>query len=168
MGQLKQRSVSAAEARLRSLVRKVASEDARLVAAARRTVRERLPTACEIVYEYRNWVVISFSPSEQGYEGIFAIRADARGVKLYFNQGKNLADPERVLEGSGRQARFIVLESVATLARPAIVRLLDQAAASSAASFRQREKGRIVLRASGAKRKARRPSAPRGQARQSG
>src|SRR5436305_696480 len=79
----------AAEAELSSLVEKYAPEHQRLVAAMRRSLQKRLPTAHEVVYEYGNQgaVSVSFSPNEHGYDGVFAIRGSAEGVKLYFNQG---------------------------------------------------------------------------------
>src|SRR5207245_1125952 len=108
-----------AEAQLRTLVTKFAPAHLRLIGAMRRCLRKRLPTAHEVVYEYHNLgaVVISFSPNEHGYEGVLGIRADANGVKLYFNRGKELPDPEKLLQGSGSQTRSIDVESESTLAR---------------------------------------------------
>ena len=60
----------------------------------RRSLRKRLPAAHELVYEYRDSFVISHSPSERGFEGVFAIRGSAEGVRLYFNRGKGLPDPQ--------------------------------------------------------------------------
>ena len=67
-----------AEAELRTLIAKFAPAHLRLIAAMRRSLRKRLPTAHEVVYEYHNLgaVVISFSPNEHGYEGVLAIRAE--------------------------------------------------------------------------------------------
>src|SRR6187401_3248141 len=93
-----------AEAELRRLIAKFAPAHVRLIGAMRRWLRKRLPTAYEVVYEYHNLgaVVISFSPNEHGYEGVLGIRADANGVKLYFNRGKELPDPAKLLQGSGQ------------------------------------------------------------------
>src|SRR5579871_800197 len=73
-----------AEAQLRTLIARFAPAQLRLVGAMRRSLRKRLPTAHEVVYEYQNLraVVISFSPNERGYEGVLAIRASADGVRL--------------------------------------------------------------------------------------
>ena len=78
-----------AEAELRTLIAKFAPAHLRLLGAMRRSLRKRLPTAHEVVYEYHNLgaVVISFSPNDHGYEGVLGIRADANGVKLYFSRG---------------------------------------------------------------------------------
>src|SRR3974377_1592007 len=88
-----------AEAQLRTLIAKFAPAHLRLTGAMRRWLRKRLPTAHEVVYEYRDWVVISYSPNERGYEGVLAIHASASGVKLYFNRSKELSDPAKLLQG---------------------------------------------------------------------
>jgi hypothetical protein len=120
----------AAEAQLRELIDEFAPTHSRLIGAMRKLLLKRLPTAHEVVYEYRNQgaVLISYSPSERGYEGVLAIRATADGVKLYFNQGKELPDPEKLLQGSS-QTRFIDVEGASALARPAIASLIDEAIA---------------------------------------
>ena len=142
----------AAEAAMRALIARFAPAQVRLVGALRRSLLERLPTAHELVYEYRDWIVISYSPSERGYEGVLAIRADAAGVKLYFNSGKGLPDPEKLLRGSGTQARWVSVESASTLARPAIVRLVDEALAHSGVPFPGTGRGPIVIRSASKKK----------------
>ena len=88
-----------AEAELRGLVARFAPAHERLIGAVRRALRKRLPTAHEVVYEYRDCFVISYSPNERGYEGVLAVRASANGVKLYFNRGKGLPDPDEIVAG---------------------------------------------------------------------
>ena len=149
-----------AEAQVRTLIAKFAPAHLRLIGAMRRSLRKRLPTAHEVVYEYRNLgaVVISYSPSEHGYEGVLVIRATADGVKLYFNQGKELPDPENLLQGSGSQTRSIDVESASTLARPAVARLIDEAIARNRVPF-ARAGGSVVIRSTSAKQRRRsRPS----------
>src|SRR5262249_19156561 len=90
-----------AEAQLRTLIARFAPAHLRLIGAMRRWLRKRLPTAHEVVYEYRDWFVISFSPNEHGYEGILGIRASAHGVKLFFNRCKELPDPAKLFQGAG-------------------------------------------------------------------
>ena len=124
-----------AEAELRMLIDEFAPSHLRLTGAMRRWLRKRLPTAHEVVYEYRDFFVISYSPNEHGYEGVFAIRASANGVKLYFNSGKELPDPAKLLRGSGKQTRWIHLEGASTLARPAVARLIDEAIARNRVPF---------------------------------
>lgn len=145
-----------AESELRALIAKFAPRHQKLVVATRRSLRKRLPTAIEVVYEYRAWFVISYSPSERGYEGVLAIRADANGVKFYFNRGKELPDPERLLKGSGGQVRSINLDSSSTLARPAVARLIDEAIARNRVPFARTGRGSIIIRSTSAKSKTRR------------
>ena len=145
-----------AEAQLRTLIAKFAPAHLRLIGAMRRWLRKRLPTAHEVVYEYRSWFVISISPSEHGYEGVLGIRGDADGVKLYFNRGKELPDPGKLLKGSA-QVRFIDVEGASTLARPEVARLIDEAIARSDVPFARAGRGSVVLR-SAAVKQPRKPS----------
>ena len=148
-----------AEAQVRTLIDKFAPEHLRLISAMRRRLRKRLPTAHEVVYEYLNLgaVVISFSPNERGFEGVLAIRADANGVKLYFNRGKELPDPEKLLQGAS-QTRWIHVEGASTLARPEVARLIEEAIARNRVPFEHAGRGSVVLRSESAKkRKRRRP-----------
>lgn len=135
-----------APAQLRALIAKNAPERERLIGAVRRSLRKRLPSAYEVVYEYPGAVVISFSPDERGYEGVLAIRADKAGVRLYFNRGKGMPDPEKLLRGSASQVRWIAVEGASTLARPAIARLIAEAIARSRAPFARTGRGPIVIR----------------------
>jgi hypothetical protein len=146
-----------AEAELRGLIAKLAPAHQRLVGAMRRSLRKRLPAAHEVVYEYADCCVISYSPSERGYEGVLAVRASAKGVELYFNGGKELPDPAKLLRGSGKQARFIHMEGASTLARPAVARLIDEAIARNPVPFAPTGRGSVVVRSTAAK-KRRRPA----------
>jgi hypothetical protein len=147
-----------AEAQLRTLIAKFAPAHLRLIGAMRRWLRKRLPTAHEVVYEYRDWFVISYSPNERGYEGVLAIRADASGVKLYFTRGKELPDPAKSLQGSS-QTRWIHVEGASTLARPEVARLIDEAIARNRVPFARAGRGSVVIRSASAKpRRRRRPA----------
>jgi hypothetical protein len=148
-----------AEAELRGLITKFAPAHRRLIGTIRLSLRKRLPTAHEVVYEYSNCVVISCSPSERGYEGVFAIRADANGVRLYLNRGKGLPDPGKLLQGSGKQTRWIYLEGASTLARPAVARLIDEAIDHHPVPFASTGRGPVVIRSVSPKQRRRRRSA---------
>ena len=143
-----------AEAQLRSLVAKFAPAHQRLIGAMRRWLRKRLPTAHEVVYEYRNLgaVVISYSPNERGYEGVLVIRATADGVRLYFSRGKELPDPAKLLHGSS-QTRFIDVEGASTLARPEVARLTEEAIARNRVPFARAGRGSVVIRSTSAKKR---------------
>ncbi len=144
-----------AEAQVRTLIAKFAPAHLPLIGATRRSLRKRLPTAHEVVYEYRDWFVISYSPNDHGYEGVLAIRASADAVKLYFNQGNDLPDPAKLLQGSS-QTRWIHLEGAATLARPEVAHLIDEAIARNRVPFAGAGRGSVVIRSASAKQRRRR------------
>jgi hypothetical protein len=144
-----------AQAELRSLIARFAPAQERLVAAMRRSLRKRLPTAHEIVYEYRDCFVISYSPSDHGYEGVLAIRGSAKGVSLYFNRGKELPDPLKLLKGSGSMVRAIDVEGASTLARPEVARLMDEAIARNPVPFARTGRVPVVVRSTAAKKRRR-------------
>ena len=145
-----------AEAEVRGLVAKFAPEEESLIGAVRRSLRKRLPTAHELVYEYRDCFVISYSPDDRGYEGVLALRGSADGVKLYFNRGKGLPDPEKLLRGSGNQTRWIQLEGASTLRRPAVASLIDEALARNQVPFAGTGRGPVVIRSASPKKPGRR------------
>lgn len=149
-----------AETRLRGLVAKFAPAHGRLVGATRRWLRKRLPTAHELVYEYRDWFVISYSPNERGYEGVLAIRASAEEVRLCFSRGKELPDPEKLLRGSGNQTRWTRLEGASTIARPAVARLVDEAIARNPVRFARTGRGPVAIRPTSATQRRRRRPRP--------
>jgi hypothetical protein len=145
-----------AEAEVRRLIANFAPAYQRLIGATRRSLRKRLPTSHEVVYEYRDCFVISYSPNERGYDGVLAIRASANGVRLYLNCGKGLPDPEKLLQGSGKQARWIPLEGASTLARPAVARLIGEAIVRDSVPFARSGRGPVVIRSVSTKQRPRR------------
>jgi hypothetical protein len=144
-----------AESELRALIARLVPAQARLVGALRRWMGQRLPTAHEVVYEYRDAVVISYSPSGRGYEGVLSIRADAVGARLYFNFGTALPDPAGLLQGSGHQTRFLNVESASALARPEVARLIEEVIARHRVPFTPSGRGPLIIRSTSAQRRAR-------------
>jgi hypothetical protein len=144
----------AAETLLRGLFVKLAPQHVRLLGSIRRSLLKRLPTTHELVYEYRTWVVISYSPSDRGFEGVFAIRASAKGVELHFNRGKELSDPTKLLRGSGKQVRGMQVEAASVLAKPAVVRLMKEAIARNPVPFPRKGRGSILVRSASATKRS--------------
>ena len=144
-----------AEAQVRTLIDKFAPAHLRLIGAMRRWLRKRLPTAHEVVYEYRDCFVISFSPNEHGYEGVLGIRGSADGVKMFFNHAKELPDPAKLLQGAGKQTRLINVEGASTLARPEVARLIEEAIARNPVPFESAGRGSVVIRSTSAKKRGR-------------
>jgi hypothetical protein len=142
-----------AEAEIRALVAMHAPAHPRLVDSTRKWLQARLPTAHEIVYEYRDCFVISYAPNEHGYEGVFALRASLKGVSLYLNQGKGLPDPAKLLKGTGKQVRFIDLDSASTLARPEVACLIDAALGRNPMPYPSAGRGSVIIRSTAAKQR---------------
>ena len=147
-----------AEAQLRALIARFAPANQRLTSVLRRSLRKRLPSAHEMVYEYSDCFVISYSPSEHGYEGVVAIRAGGDGMRLYFNRGKGLPDPEKLLRGAGNQVRWISVDGASTLARPAVARLIDEAIARNRVPFARAGRGPVIICSTSAKQRRQRPA----------
>ena len=106
------------EDQLQSYIDRLDPKNQKLFRSVRAAVRKRFPTANELAYDYKTFVVISYSPTDKGIDGIVGIAGRPTGVFLYFNQGPQLPDPKGILQGKGKQTRFIQLESASQLADP--------------------------------------------------
>jgi hypothetical protein len=84
--------------------------------------------------------------------------AGANGVGLCFIHGASLPDPHNILLGSGKQTRFIRVESVDVLARPEVEALLAAAAVRSKTPLRASGRGKLIIRSVSAKQRPRRRS----------
>lgn len=125
---------SDAEKQLNSFIDKFEPKDQILIRAVRKALRKRLPTANELAYDNYNFFVIGYGATERPTDCILSIAAAANGVGLCFIRGARLPDPHRILLGSGKQTRFIRIESADVLARPEVEALIAAALANSKAS----------------------------------
>ena len=150
--------VTTPETQLASYFAKYDLPIAKLGKALRAKLRARLPGFFEIVYVYENQnaLVISYSPTENGYEGLCAIALYPREVKLSFGQGSLLSksDPKKLLQGSGKTVRHVVLNAVADFDRAEIEVLM--AAALKLANLRldPSAKGSVIIKAEAQKKRA--------------
>ena len=147
------------EQQLKRFVAKFEPGEQSLIRACRAVLRKRLPGAYELVYDNYNFLVLGYSPTERPSDSVLSLVARAGGLGLCFIRGARLSDPEGVLEGSGKQTRFIRLNRAADLKRPAVEALI-KAALAQAKPF---EKGptRLVIRSISAKQRPRRKLAER-------
>jgi hypothetical protein len=126
--------------------------------ALRARLRARLPGLSEIVYVYegQNALVISYSPTEHGYEGLCGIKLYPRGVELFFGQGARLSksDPSKLLQGGGKTVRHVVLNSVADFDRPEIEVLMAAALKLAKVRLDASAKGSVIIKAAGQKQRA--------------
>jgi hypothetical protein len=145
-----------AEKQLQSFIDKFEPKHQSLIRAARKILRNRLPTANELVWDNYNFFVIGYSATERPSDSIVQIAAAANGVGLAFYRGSTLPDPHKILLGSGSQNRFIRLESAATLNRPEVKALIDAAEAQAKTPFAATGGGKVIIRSVSAKQKPRR------------
>jgi hypothetical protein len=82
--------------------------------------------------------------------------ARANGVGLCFIHGAKLPDPNKVLLGSGRQTRFIRIDSPQVLDRPAVKALVAAAIAQARAPLPVGGRGKLIIRSVSAKQRPRR------------
>jgi hypothetical protein len=152
-----------AEKQLARFIARYAPAVAAVAKAALAKMRRRLPGAIALMYDNYNALVIAFGPTERVSDVVFSIELYPRWVTLFFKDGATLADPQKLLKGSGKAFRHIVLDGAATLDRPAVRDLMDQAqrAASKAIDPAGAPAGapRLVIKAVSAKQRPRRPSA---------
>ena len=148
-----------AESQLRAFIEKFGADDQRLIRAVRSALRRRLPTANELVWDNYNFLVIGYSPTERPTDSIFSIAARANGVGICFIQGAQLPDPKGLLLGSGRQTRFIRVESASQLSHPDIEDLIDAAISRATKPLAARGRGKLVIRSIASKQRPRRRAA---------
>jgi hypothetical protein len=115
------------EQELDSFIAKFTPEIAERTHAILAAMRRRLPGAIELVYDNYNALAIGFAAGERLSDVVFSIAVYPRWVSLFFWKGVGLADPEKLLKGSGNQARHIVLTDASTLREPGIKALMAQA-----------------------------------------
>ena len=144
------------EAQLRSLIEKFDPKDQKLIRSVRSAVRKRLPSANELVYDYNTFFVISYSSTERPTDAVIATAARPDGLRLYLMQGPQLPDPKKLLMGSGKQTRFIRLESARQLAHPDVEALIAAAIDQTRVPLPSEGRGRLVIRTFGEKKRPRR------------
>ena len=105
------------EKQLGSFIAKFEPKHQALIRSERKVLRRRFPTAHELVYDNYNFFVIGYCPNERPSDCLFSIAAASNGVGVCFTHGAKLSDPKKILTGSGKQTRFLRLESVAVLDR---------------------------------------------------
>jgi hypothetical protein len=143
------------EAELRSYSDRLAAKEQKLFRSVRAAVRKRFPTANELAYDYTTHFVLSYSPTDRAIDAVAAIAGRSDGVRLYLMHGPELPDPKGLLQGSGKQARFVQLEAASQLAHPDLEALMAAALACSAVPMPDEGKGRLIIKSSAAKRRPR-------------
>jgi hypothetical protein len=149
-----------AETQLASFFAKYEPAIVKLGKALRAKLRARLPGLNELVYVYVNQdsLVISYSPTENGLDGVCAIALYPSCVKLFFGRGAQLSksDPNKLLQGSAKTVRFVELSSVADFDRAEIEVLMAAAVKLAKLRLDASAKGSVIIKAEAQKQRARR------------
>ena len=149
------------ENQLADFIAKYAPDIAAVARAALAKMRARLPGAVELVYDNYNGLAVAFGPTERTSDAIFSITLYPRWVSLFFVHGAGLSDPQKLLKGSGKTIRHIVLDDAAVLERPAVQALMAQAIERAAKPLDAARPNRIVIKSISAKQRPRRSKSAR-------
>ena len=134
------------ESQLRSFNDRLDPKHQKLFRSVRAALRKRFPTANELAYDYSSFFVIAYSPTDRGIDGIVSIAARANGVDLYFSHGPQLPDPKKLLLGSGKQTRFVRVETVRQLAHPDVKPFFAAAIELASVPLPRKGKGSLIIK----------------------
>jgi hypothetical protein len=102
---------------------------------AREHLASHFPRGFELVYDNYNALVFGFGPSERAGDAILSVAGYPKWVTLFFLKGKQLHDPESVLQGSGAQVRSVRLSPPSLLHGRAVQALIRAAIAPLATAL---------------------------------
>jgi hypothetical protein len=146
-----------AEAELERCLDEFLPEVAAQARASLGRMRQRLPGAVQLVYDNYNALAIAFSVNDKLSGVLFSIAVYPRWVSLFFSYGFALDDPQKLLQGSGRHIRHIVLNDIALFDDPALEAMIAQSLALATPPIDPSKPGRLIMKSTSAKRRSRRP-----------
>ena len=146
------------EKRLAEFIDKFEPASAKLIRQCRVELRKLMPTAIELVYDNYNFFVIGYCTTPRASDCIVSIAAAANGVGISFYQGATLADPDRLLQGGGKQNRFIRVPSIKALRSPEVLALINAAIAQAKIPLPIEGTGSTVIQSVSSKQRPRRKS----------
>jgi uncharacterized protein YdhG (YjbR/CyaY superfamily) len=155
-GRATPRPTGSAEAAIKGFLAKYDPAIASQLRACRRKIRALVPRGFEMVYDNYNGLVFGFSPTERPSDGLLSIVGYPRWVGLAFLQGASLADPDGLLQGTGRQVRGLRLRGPTDLDEPKVRSLIARAMAPEAEAFASAPPLRTILKSISAKQRPRR------------
>jgi len=112
-------------------LKKIPSNVRPTVKAALKTVKEAAPDADEITYrstpprsKSAMWKIVRYAVDGVNVVGVGTFTDHST---MFFYRGRDLDDGSGLLQGSGKDSRFVTLNAPADVERPAIKRLVRQA-----------------------------------------
>ncbi|MCB9165790.1 MAG: hypothetical protein H6592_15370 [Flavobacteriales bacterium] len=146
-------STASIEVHIVALVAGYTSSDQQLFQSLRKALRQRFPTLNELVYDYGKKVVIGYSPTEAGGEGLVALSLDADGVRVYLTNGSKLPDPHKLLRGKAG-ARYLTPSSSKDLVRPEVEAQMAAAEKLSKMPLPATGSGQTIIKATAAAKRS--------------
>jgi hypothetical protein len=131
---------------------------AKLARSCRTELRKQLPTAIELVYDNYQALAIGFASTEKAGDCIVSLAVLPKNIALSFYYGVAVPDPQKILQGDGKQNRYIRLESAAVLRQPDVKSLIQSAVSIGKTALSQSAKGYTVIKSISAKQRPRRPT----------
>lgn len=128
---------------------------AKLIRDCRKELQKLMPTAYELVYDNYNFFVIGYCSTPRASDCIVSIAAAANGIGLSFYRGASLADPDRLLQGSGKQNRFLRLPTTAILRSSPVLALIRSAISQAAVPMPVSGGGELIIKSISAKQRPR-------------
>jgi hypothetical protein len=144
------------EQQVRTFIGKFDAKNQALIRQVRAALRAWFPTGSELVYDNYNFFVLGYAPTERASDAVVSMACSSNGVGLCFIHGAKLPDPAKVLRGSGKQTRFIHLDSAETLTRPEVETLLSMAIERARTPFPTSGKRKLIVRSVSAAQRPRR------------
>ncbi|HEX5226369.1 MAG TPA: hypothetical protein VFW44_01610 [Bryobacteraceae bacterium] len=146
-----------AKQQLDGFIARYSPEVAAVARQALRWMRKRFPDACVMVYDNYNALAIGFGPTERASDAVFSIALFPRWVSLFFLQGAKAQDRNKLLKGSGKQARSMRVDDVRMLDQKDVRELIDDEAARLGL-IPGAGSGQIKIKSISPKQRPRRPS----------
>jgi hypothetical protein len=146
-----------AERQVAGFIAKYSPEVARVARQARHKIRRLLPGAVELVYDNYNALALAFGPTERPSDLILSVALYPRWVSLFFTRGAELADPHRLLRGSGSKIRHVVVHRAVVLDSAPVKALIKEALASHPKRLAP-GRGWTIIQSVSAKHRPRRPT----------
>lgn len=117
---------------LSELVKKIPAATRPIVEAAVKTVREAAPKAEEITYRMAQpragsrmmWKIVRYAVDG---ENVIGVGTFSQHASLFFYRGRDLDDGSGLLQGTGKESRFVTLRSPADAEQPAVKKLVRKA-----------------------------------------
>ena len=144
------------EAQVEAFIDKFDPKLADLIRQCRAELRHMLPSAIELVYDNYNFFVIGYCATARPSDCIVSIAAAANGVGLSFYRGADLDDPDHLLQGDGKQNRFVRLPELGALQAPGVRDLVRAAVEQAKVPLAATGVGATVVKSVSAKQRPRR------------